>query len=265
MRAIVRDAAKGASFAARGAEIAVASLSDVGALTAALTGVRGAYLLLPPDLSAETPLESMERLAIAIAQAVKASRVPHVVLLSSIAAQHPAGTGPIRAVHVAERELRATGAAVTAVRAASFHENWGAGLGMLGQGILPAFVPPKHAYAQVATKDVGRVVASALVEGGQGFQAIELAGPREYAAEDVAAALSKLTGKAIAVQQAPLEAVVPTYTSFGISAPVAALFREMYAGLASGHIAWEGGTARFVRGTVEIEDTLRSLLGATGA
>ncbi|MEJ7603360.1 MAG: hypothetical protein WKG01_36065 [Kofleriaceae bacterium] len=62
-----------------------------------------------------------------------------------------------------------------------------------------------------------------------------------------------------------MEAVVPTLTSFGISAPVAGLLRELYEGVTSGHVAWERGSARFVRGTVGIEDTLRGMLGATGA
>ncbi|MEJ7603361.1 MAG: NAD(P)H-binding protein [Kofleriaceae bacterium] len=179
VRVIVRDAAKGAPFAARGAEVAVASVSDAAALTVALTDVKGAYLLLPPNLGAEAPVESMKQLVAAIAQAVTASGVPHVVLLSSIAAQHPAGTGPIHAAHLAEIALRATGTAITAVRAASFQDNWGASLGMLGQGIVPTFVPPGHSFAQVSTKDIGRVAAAALVEGGRSFQVIELAGPRD--------------------------------------------------------------------------------------
>ena len=92
---------------------------------------------------------------------------------------------------------------------------------------------------------------------------IELAGPRDYTGHDVAAALAKLTGKPVTAQDAPLDAVVPTFTSFGLSAAVAELYREMYAGIASGHVAWQGGAARQVRGTVEIGDTLGALLAAT--
>src|SRR5437016_5265158 len=47
VRVIVRDAAKGAAWKARGAEVAVAELDDVPALTKALAGAEGAYLLLP--------------------------------------------------------------------------------------------------------------------------------------------------------------------------------------------------------------------------
>ena len=68
-----------------------------------------------------------------LAAAVKAAKVPHVVLLSSIGAQHADGTGPIVSVHEAEGAL-APVTHLTAIRAAYFLENWGASLGMLEQG-----------------------------------------------------------------------------------------------------------------------------------
>ncbi len=40
---------------------------------------------------------------------MRAAKLPHVVLLSSVGAQHEKGTGPIQALHHAERELVATG------------------------------------------------------------------------------------------------------------------------------------------------------------
>ncbi|MDB4961245.1 MAG: uncharacterized protein JWP01_1244 [Myxococcales bacterium] len=88
----------------------------------------------------------------------------------------------------------------------------------------------------------------------------ELSGPRDYSASDVAAALSSITGASVAAQGAPLEAVVPTFTSFGMSAGVAELYREMYAAIPAGKLVWEGGAARQVRGSVELEETLRGLL-----
>jgi uncharacterized protein YbjT (DUF2867 family) len=268
VRVIVRDAAKGAAWAARGAEVAVALLDDVPALTAALTGVAGAFVLLPPQASiaSPTPLDANRKLASAIAAAVRAARLPHAVLLSSVGAQHAAATGPIQALHHAEGELVGTGAAVTAVRAAYFQENWGAALGGLAQGVLPTFVPAGVRYPQVATRDIGRTVAAALVEGGKpGLQVIELSGPRDYTGHDVAAALAALTGAPVAAQDAPLDAVVPAFTALGISRAVAELYREMYAGIASGHVAWQGGAARAVRGTVDIADTLGALLAAARA
>ncbi len=263
VRVIVRDAAKGESWRGKGAEVAVASLDDAAALTLALTGVQGAYLLLPPNAATTTPLETHAKITQALATAVKTAKVPHVVLLSSVGAHQPDGTGPIRALHVAERELAATGAALTAVRAAYFQENFGGSLGSLATGTVYTFLPNDLAFPQVATRDIGRTAAAALVEGApRGTkQVIELAGPREYSGNDAQAALTAITGKPVTVVAAPLDAVVPTFTGFGLSKEVSELYREMYAGIISGRVAYEGGTARNVRGSVTLEDTLRRLVG----
>lgn len=261
VRVIVRDAAKGAAWKSKGAEVAVASLGDEAALRRALDGVEGCYVLLPPIPASTSPVEDNRKVSATVAAAVKAANVPHVVLLSSVGAHHPAGTGPIKMLHRMEADLAATGAALTAVRASYFQENWGAVLGMVAQGVLPTFITQDLKIPQVATRDIGRTAAQALVEGGQRgiTQVIELAGPRDYNAEDVAKELASLTGTQIAVQPAPLEAVVPTFTQFGISAQVAELYREMYAGINSGLVAPDARSKQ-LRGTVDIRDTLAAML-----
>ncbi len=262
VRVLVRDAAKGEPFKARGAEVVVAELQDGPALTAALSGAAGAYLLLPQNMTATTPIEDNAALTATLATAVRESKIPHVVLLSSIGAHLPDGTGPIQTLHHAEKELAATGTALTALRAAYFHENWGTSLGMLPKGILPTFVPSDLAFAQVAARDIGRVGATALIEGAPlgTTQIIELGGPRNYSANDVASALAVIVGSPVAVAWAPLEAVVPTFTQFGASPQVADLFREMYEGITAGRVAPEGGSARAIAGSVTIDETMRALL-----
>lgn len=266
VRVIVRDAAKGAAWAAKGAEVAIADLNDEAATARALAGVDGAFVLLPPAQMATSanPVADNARLVATLAAAVRTAKVPHVVLLSSVGAQHADGTGPIKTLYVAERELAAV-APLTAVRAAYFQENWGAALGALGQGILPTFVPKGLVYPQVATADIGRSVAGALVEGAPAkTRVIDLAGPRDLSAEDVAREAAALTGKPVAATDAPLDAVVPTFTSFGLSEGMALLYREMYEGIAAGRVAFEPG-ARVVRGTVDVRATLATLLRVSGA
>lgn len=263
VRVIVRDAAKGEPWKAQGAEVAVADIGDTAALTKALTGVEGAYFLLPPNPAAPDPVAVNHKASASIAAAVKASGLPHVVLLSSQGAQHPDGTGPIATLYRAEHDLAATGAGVTALRAAYFQENIAGSLATLESGTIYTFLPNDLKLAQVATSDIGRTIAAALVEGApKGTKrVIELAGPSDVSGNDIQAALTKILGKPVTVVAAPLDAVVPTFTGFGMSTKMAELYREMYAGILSGRVAWEGGSARSVRGTVTIEDTLRTLLG----
>jgi NAD(P)H dehydrogenase (quinone) len=262
VRVLVRDAQKGEKWRQRGAEVAVVDLGDTAALTKACTGVAGAFVLLPPRLQSATPVEDNHAVTRSIAAASKAAGVRHLVLLSSIGAQHDHGTGPIKTLHDAERQFAATGVALTAVRAAYFMENWAMVLGTVAQGKLPTFLPTERPLPMVATRDIGKTAAAALVEGGKGAQVIELSGPRDYTVAAVAHAIGKLAGKQVVAEVLSLDAVIPTFTKLGASAAAAALFREMYDGIIKNKVAWEGGQARQVRGTVPLEDVLRPLLGS---
>jgi uncharacterized protein YbjT (DUF2867 family) len=260
VRVLVRDARKGEPWRQRGAAVAVAALEDTAALKQAFAGATAAYLLLPPRLKSATPLEDNRRVAHSLADAVAAAKLGHVVLLSSIGAQLQDGTGPIQSLHDAEWQLAATGCALTIVRAAYFMENWSPVLGATADGLLPTFLPPSLRIPMVASRDIGLCAADALVEGGKGRRVVELSGPREYSADDVAGALAEILGRPVSTQRAPLDAVVPTFTAMGVAPAVAALYREMFAGIGNGRVAWAGGTARVVRGATAIGEVLRALL-----
>ena len=49
VRAVVRDEARGRPWADKGCEVAVASIGDTDALTAAFAGTDGVFLMTPPD------------------------------------------------------------------------------------------------------------------------------------------------------------------------------------------------------------------------
>jgi uncharacterized protein YbjT (DUF2867 family) len=260
VRVVVRDAAKGAAWKARGAEVHIAGLDDVPALTAALKGAKGAYLLLPPQMSSVDARNDNARRTEGYVKAIRASGTPHVVFLSSIAAQQPSGTGPILSVHDAEGALPTSGATLTFVRAAYFQENLAGSLYGLATGSFPTFLTPDRAIAMVATRDIGTTAAKALLEGPSKQSVIELSGPRDYSQNDIAAVLGRMTGKEIKVAFGPEEAIIPALTGAGFNAHWAGLYKEMIVGLNAGHVAFEGGTARAIRGTTEVETVLRSLI-----
>jgi uncharacterized protein YbjT (DUF2867 family) len=260
IRVIVRDENKGAPWKQRGAEVAVVSLSDDAALTRALSGAKGAYFLLPPDPVASDFLGSRMRITEAIGRAALNAKLPHLVLLSSIGAHVPKGHGPIGAVYQAERSFETLGIATTFVRAAYFLENYGAVLpAARNDGVLPSFLPAGFSHAVVTTTDIGRIAAQALLDGPRGRRVIELSGPLDVTPADVAATLTELLGRSVKVVEAPLDAVVPTFMSFGMSQHMAELYREMYAGFIGGGITWEGKGER-VRGSIGVREGLRDLL-----
>ena len=261
VRAVVRDAAKAKPLAELGAEIFVADMTDQAALAKAFAGAQGVSLMSPPDLAATNFIADRKALTEKQVHTLASAHVPHVVVLSSVGSQHASGTGPIRTTYHLEQQVRAAGLAATFVRAGYFVENWGAVVHPLKQdGVLPTFIRPDQVIPVVSAPDIGNALAQALLDGPQGTKIIELSGPKDASPNDVAALFSKILGKPVQVAPAPLSAVVPTFTSFGISQNIAELFQEMYEGIASGKVAPEGGPS--VRGTTPLETTLRGLLGA---
>lgn len=243
VRVIVRDAAKGEPWKAKGAEVAVAELEDSAAVARALEGARGAYFLVPPNVTAADILADRARITDALAEAIRSSGIEHVVFLSSVGAHLPAGTGPIRIVHYAEKQLRGAAKNLTLLRAPYFLENFAPMIPVAKEsGALPVFWDPAAKIPMASVADIGRVAAEALLEPAQGVKVIELSGPTEYSPADVA----QLFG--VPPTRVPVEAIVPTFTSFGFSHDAASLYREMLENVTT--LAFEGGDAVALRGKV---------------
>jgi uncharacterized protein YbjT (DUF2867 family) len=260
VRVIVRSADKGADWKARGADVAVASLDDVSALTEAFKGAAGLYVLVPPNYGAESWLSDQQARMDRAAEAVRKSGIGHVVFLSSIGGQLPSGTGPIRAAHYGEGKLAGAAKHITILRPSSFMENWAPVIGAAkAQGVLPTFVAPQVKIPMISTRDIGRIGAEQLLAGGQGRRIVELAGPEEYSADQAAEALGAILGRQVVAQHAPLSAVVPTYKSFGFSDEAAQLFEEMYTAFSKEAIGYEHPD-KLVRGTVRLSEALRGMV-----
>jgi len=253
VRVLVRTAEKGAPLANRGAEVVVGDVGEVKTLTAAMQGTRGAYLLIPPDPTSQDQLARGRRLADTQAEAVQRSGVGNVVFLSSIGAHREEGVGPVRMLSYGEKALRRVARTLTILRPGYFVENWLSVLpSVKGDGVLPSFLPEGEPSIMVATADIGRVAADALrTPPAPGAHVVEMAGPREYLPREVAEELGARMGREVRLQSVPLEAVVPTFTSFGLSLDLARLYHEMFAGMAEGYFVPEGSpAAELVRGTL---------------
>jgi uncharacterized protein YbjT (DUF2867 family) len=260
VRVVVRSADKGAAWKAKGAEVAVASLDDVPALSRAFEGANGAYLMVPPNYGATAWLSDQQARMDRATEAVVKSGVSHVVYLSSIGGQLPSGTGPIRAVHYGEGKLTGSVTHLTILRPPYFMENWAPVIGAAkAQGVLPTFIAPQAKIPMIATRDIGRIGAERLIAGGRGKQIVELAGPEEYSPEQVATVLGQILGKTVTAQHAPLSAVIPTFKSFGFSDEAAKLFEEMYTSFSTGAVGYETPD-KLVRGTVTLQEALRGMV-----
>jgi len=263
VRVIVRTPKKGAAWKAKGADVAVAALEDSQALANALKGATSGYFLVPPDYKASQYLNDRKRLIDSLAAAVESSGLRHLVLLSSIGAQIPTGTGPIVALHYAEARFGAAAPSMTIVRAPYFMENWMPVLSVAQtQGILPSFLSAGRKISMIAACDIGRIAAECVLDQPKGRRILELSGPHEYSPDDVAAVMGQHFHRHVTVQHLSLHAVVPTLAAMGWSEDVAKLFEEMYAGLESGRVRWEGNGACRPRGLVTLSEAVSTWIGA---
>ena len=261
VRVIVRDAKQGKAWRDKGAEVAVASLDSATALTIAFTGAKGVYLLVPPRYDSNDMLAAQVPVIDAFAEAIRKSAIPHVVLLSSLGAELAEGTGPIRTLHRAERTLGAASRNITFLRAAYFIENAGSVLGATAGGVFPTFINPDLAMPLIATADIGRAAAELLLEPATGTRVVELTSVRPWTQHELAATLTKLTGRTVTAQFAPSEAIVPAMTGMGMSQGVAELFREMIGGINSGAIRAHGTNVVRRFGALTPADVFAPMLG----
>ncbi len=248
VRVVLHDVAKGKAWGEAGADVAIADVDEAAGLERAFSGAEGVYVLLPPNFGSSQVRLDNNRRADTFAAAVERAGVPHVVLLSSVGAQQSDGTGPVLGLRDAEAVFSRAKAAVTVVRAAYFMENWGRSLHAVEQGVLPTFLVADKALPLVATRK----------------RVIELAGPREYTPRDVAAAVGRIVGKPIDVQQAPEEAMAPALMGAGMNAEWARLFQELTHGFNANIVVWEGGHPLW-RGETDLETVLSTLLDTEAA
>src|SRR5438105_33168 len=87
VRAVVRSAEKGAAWARRGCEVAIANLEEAASLERAFTGVEGVFFVLPPVFDPSPGFVEARRVVAAVRDALDAARPPKVVSLSTIGAQ----------------------------------------------------------------------------------------------------------------------------------------------------------------------------------
>jgi uncharacterized protein YbjT (DUF2867 family) len=260
VRVIARDAKKAEALARRGAEVALGALDDQAFLSTALRGATGFFALVPPNLAAPDVFAYQRQTADAIAAAVAACKVPHVVLLSSIGADLDAGNGPIKGLHYAEEALRKV-TKLTALRAGSFQENAGNAIGPArAQGLYFNFQPSADlAMPMIATRDIGVAAADALLSPPKGAEVVDVIGPASSHRE-IAEKLGAALGKKLQIIDIPQAGWLEAMLKGGLPRPWAEAFNEMYAGFASGRLQPKG--TRQVHGKTPIDEVIKALVRA---
>ena len=261
VRGIVRSPEKAAAWSARGVELAVADYSDPAALSAAFSGVDGVFAMIPPYFAPSPDRREVRAVISALHTALHKALPGRVVYLSSIGAQQTSGIGLITALHMLEESLDTLPVPTAALRAGWFMENsaWDVAPAR-EQGKLYSFLQPlDHSFALVATEDIGQAAAQTLLEDWTGHRRIEVAGPRRYSPQDIAAAFSEALGKPVEGVVVPRDTWTAMFVAQGTEEERTVPRVEMLDAFNSGWIDFGiPGTEKFA-GTTELETVIRDL------
>ncbi len=263
---IVRNEERGFEWARRGADVSVGSLDDRAFVARAVKGAAGFFTLLPENVAPDDFHGTRRHMADAVASGVQDGGVPHVVMLSAIAASLPDGNGPAKDLHYRERQLAAGAQTLTLLRACYFQDNVASAIQMARDArIYPNFLASADApIPMIATRDVGQFAAEALLAPPRGHEIVDLFGPA-YSIRQVARALGDALGKDLHVIDIPPSRQSDTLVDAGVPRPIADAIAEMFGAFNAGLITPQGD--RSLVASTPIDDLITRYVqgGAAGA
>ncbi len=236
VRALVRDPKKAAAFAREGVDVHQGDLNDPAAVAAALAGVEGAFLMMPPTM---TPAPGYPEAKAAVASyrlALRQAPPPRLVMLSSFGSEQASGLGNITSTHLMEDAFGTLPFPAAFIRAGSFLENYTYALAQAeATGAFDIFLSPaSRPVPMVATDDIGRQVAHLLVTGWTGKKVVEL-GTR-VSPDELARGLGEVLGKPVQARAVARENWTAALGYMGVPAGSTGPYEEMMDGINSGWI-----------------------------
>ena len=257
VRAVLRDPAKAAAWAARGCEVAVAALDDAEALARAFAGATGVFVLPPPVFDPKPGFPEARAVVAAVRAALETARPDRVVWLSTVGAQ--AHQPNLLSQHsLMEAALDGLDLPLTILRPAWFLDNveWDVAAAR-DEGVVHGFLQPlDRAIPMVATADIGGVAADLLRQAWTGRRIVELEGPRPISPDDIAAAFTQVLGRPVRAQAVPRETWGGLFRDQGMADPRPRI--QMLDGFNEGWLTFEGSDV--LKGEVELEAVVRGLV-----
>ena len=263
VRTLVRDSAKAVEWGQAGVELRVGDLDNAAALSAALDGVEGAFLLVPPAMPPTPDFAQAHTLLAACKQAFAAASPKRLVCLSSVGSEQPERLGLITQTYLMEQAFADLPFPVAFVRPGSFYENVVPALGHAAEtGVFDSFMQPlDKPFPMAATADIGSEIARLMMHGWSGDRHIVELG--SYVTPSALAdAMAQVLEVPVTARAVPREQWAIALDKMGLPAAGAALYAEMTDGVNSGWIDWRGEGER-VEGTTTPEQVFAVAQGRT--
>ena len=254
VRALVRDLAKASEWVQKGVDVQKGDFTDAVAMAAAMEGVDGAFVMVPPNVTPAPGYPESVAVIAAVREAVRKAAPPKVVALSSVGSEKTSGLGLITATHWMEEALKDLAGPVAFVRAGSFIENSLGGLEPAkATGVYYSFYQPTdRAVPTIATADIGAEIARLLTQRWEGKRIVELGSP--VSPDEMAKAMGEVLGREVTAQAIPREQWAATFEGFGMPPGSTWAYEEMLEGVNSGWIDFGvAGTERVAGTTTSAE------------
>jgi NAD(P)H dehydrogenase (quinone) len=266
VRVILRDETKAEIFRALGCEVAFADIQDTEALSRAFADSDAVQIILPPPLMAEDAVGEMRRSIDTLASALDHAHPKRVLAISDYGAHVGDWIGMPSVFRIFEERLRRLDMHKVFLRSAEHMEGWGRLVPTaLASGILPSFHHPvEKTFPMITARELGLIAADLLLAPivGTGIKIVHGEGPHRYSADDVAAALSQISGQTIIAQAVP-RGQWEEILGRTLSASTTKLLVDLYdAHKRGGFIDVEPDTGEIRFGTDELIDVLRTLIPA---
>lgn len=240
VRLVGRDRKKLQPLLHKNTDLCAGNIEDTAWLSKAFAGATAVYLVVPEDTSQPDLRGHQERVTDSFAAALGNAGVPYVVAISSLGAQHPAGTGPIVGLHNLEQKLNAVqGLNVLFLRPGYYMENLMLSLVPLcSMGFIPGGLRGDFSMPWIATQDIGAYAARRLRACDfSGSSVQELHGQRDLSMNEAASIVGQAIGKPeLNYRQIPFPALEAALVQAGMPTKTVALLIEMWSGANAGLI-----------------------------
>src|SRR6202046_264602 len=259
VRAVVRDEAKGQVWASKGASVAVADMTDGDGLRRAIAGSEAVFVMLPPLFDPSPGFPEAKGLIDSLSAALRQSEAKRIVALSTIGA-HVTRPNLLNALHMMEESFRQLPMPVTFLRPGWFMENHAGDVGSaISAGIIQSYLQPiEHALPMIATKDIGALAGTLLLESWSGKRVVELEAKTRVSSADIAATLTDILGKPVKAEPVPRARWEEVFRAQGMKNPTPRI--QMIEGFNEGWIEFEGGFEGSIKGQTPLKTVLEEMV-----
>lgn len=247
-----------------GAKALVGQVQDVAFLTNAFRDVDVVYTMIPPIWQTTNWRKSQNEVGQAYVTALKASKVKHVVNLSSIGAHLKEGVGPVGALHDLERQLNAlTDISVKHLRPSYFYYNLLAQIGLIKQaGILGGNFGNDGKVFLVHTRDIAAAALEELLKLDFKNNSVRYIVSDERSTDEISKVLGDAIGKKINWVVFSDEQQKSGLLQAGLSETHSSAYTEMGHALADGSMQADARKATLAFSPTKLEDFAREFAKA---